>query len=386
MLKIFRDILAKINLSKGAKRKSTEEFFLQTLFLAQQGRGFVAPNPEVGAIIMRDGKILGMGYHKKFGESHAEVNAICNAEKNGHDIAGAEIFVSLEPCCHTEKKTPPCTLLLIEKKIAVVHVFFLDPNPRVRGRGIKILESAGIKIFLAEESLQRKYQNFYEIFSYAIQKKMPFCTLKLAQSKNFFLGERNTQTQISGIECRKKTLELRDQHQSILVGSNTVLVDNPTLAGKITEPLRIVLDASGKLMRETNILKKNFFRDDNYIVVVSEQNYLEASVVFGKSNTMACPFIDFQNPVFDLFALKKNFAQENIFSIFIEGGGKTAKFFLESREVNRFIAYISEKSISEKNAIPGINPDHYNFLEKISEEVLGDDVVFEYRDIGGRDD
>jgi len=226
----------------------TNVYLKKTLLLAEKGRGSVSPNPEVGCVIVNNSKIIGEGFHEKFGESHAEVNAIKNAEISGFSVEGADIFVSLEPCSHSSahKKTPPCADLLIQKKVSRVFILQRDPNPEVSGKGAEKLRQAGIEVFWASEyseetqEIYKKSRKFYEKFALWIQKKQPFVTLKLAQTKDGFLGKKGEKTQISGAECRKFTLEERDKHQAILVGANTVLVDNPTLSGKKTEPLMLV--------------------------------------------------------------------------------------------------------------------------------------------------
>jgi diaminohydroxyphosphoribosylaminopyrimidine deaminase / 5-amino-6-(5-phosphoribosylamino)uracil reductase len=168
-----------------------EHIFRHAIDLAKRGRGFASPNPEVGAVLVKNGFIIGEGWHKRFGEAHAEANALQDAEKRGFSTEGSELFVTLEPCAH-QGKTPSCARLIAEKKIHKVYILFRDPNPLVNGKGIEILQNAGIKVIEDTpvlDALCAEYKDFYEIFSYWITEKKPFFAFKLAQSANGYISE-----------------------------------------------------------------------------------------------------------------------------------------------------------------------------------------------------
>lgn len=339
-------------------------YFSEAISLAKKGRGAVSPNPEVGCVIVQNGEIIGRGFHEEFGKAHAEVNAIANAENAGFSVEGATVFVSLEPCshCSPHKKTPPCTNLLITKKVSQVYILHQDPNPEVSGNGGEKLQQAGISVFFASEKFPEifsEYQNFYEKFTYWItqlpEEKIPYVTLKLARSQNNFLGKKDEETKISGKKCREYTLSQRDTHQAILVGANTVLVDNPTLAGETTNPMRIILDSRNIFVGKNDILVKkyqdlNVFRDQNFLIISGRKSVPE---------------------------ILDELSRKNISSVFVEGGGKTAQKFLESGTVNRYIEYTAQNflDVSAHQGVPGIEISEFPEMQCREKFFLGDDEV-----------
>jgi len=361
--------------------KNLTLFLEKTLSLAKKGRGYVSPNPEVGCVIVQNGEIIGRGFHEKFGENHAEVNAILDAENSGFSVEGSSVFVSLEPCSHasSHKKTPPCTNLLIQKKVSRVYILHQDSNPEVSGKGAKKLQEAGIEVFFASEhfpEIFEKHRNFYEKFAYWIQQKhihkTPYVTLKLAQDTQNFLGIKDEKTKISGAVCREFTLKERDTHQAILVGANTVLVDNPILSGEKTHPLRIILDSRNTFTIHStqnstqnsskNISKKyqdlHVFRDKNFLVISGKRSVSEILSFLG---------------------------EKNISSVFVEGGGKTAQKFLESKLVQKYIQYTCQKNLSQeakkhsKNLVKGVEISEFPEMNLSHQFFLGEDEVNIYK-------
>ncbi len=208
--------------------------------LAKKGRAMVHPNPMVGAVIVKDGRIIAEGYHHYFGGPHAEVDAFQNAKEN---VAGATLYCNLEPCCHTKKKTPPCTPLIISKKIARVVVSNIDPNPEVSGKGLQQLRGAGIEVqagLLAEEG-----EELNRFFFVSMREQRPYVTVKVAQSVDGFISaKRDSQTWLTGDKAVRYVHRLRSFHDAVLVGSGTVISDDPQLnvrhvRGK--NPKRLVL-------------------------------------------------------------------------------------------------------------------------------------------------
>jgi diaminohydroxyphosphoribosylaminopyrimidine deaminase / 5-amino-6-(5-phosphoribosylamino)uracil reductase len=219
-----------------------EEMMLRCLRLAEKGMGGVSPNPLVGCVIVKNGQIIGEGFHEKFGGPHAEVNAIRSASVPVED---SEVFVNLEPCSYFGK-TPPCADLLVENKVKKVYVAMLDPNPKVNGNGVGKLRSAGIEVevgLLAEESLRLN-----EVFVKYITKGLPFVTLKVAQSLDGRIALTNG---ISKYITSKDSLErvhvFRAQHDAVLVGAGTIAADDPSLTVRLVDgksPVRIILDGN----------------------------------------------------------------------------------------------------------------------------------------------
>ncbi len=222
---------------------SNDEMMQRCLSLAGKGAGSVSPNPMVGCVIVKDGEIIGEGFHEKFGSAHAEVNAIRSASGS---VEGAEVFVNLEPCSFFGK-TPPCVDLLIEKKVKKIHVAMLDPNPKVNGNGVMKLKDAGIEVevgLLAEEA-----RELNEAFTKYVTKAIPFVTLKMAQSLDGKIALTNGKSKyITSGESLRRVHELRVQHDAVLVGAGTVIADDPSLTARLVKgrsPVRIILD--GKL-------------------------------------------------------------------------------------------------------------------------------------------
>jgi diaminohydroxyphosphoribosylaminopyrimidine deaminase/5-amino-6-(5-phosphoribosylamino)uracil reductase len=231
-----------------------KEIWMQRAFdLALLGSGRVAPNPLVGCVIVKDERIIGEGYHSQYGGPHAEVNAIGNASQS---VEGATAFVTLEPCSHFGK-TPPCADLLITSGIKEVYVANLDPNPLVGGKGIAKLEAAGITChvgLLADkgEWVNRHFFTFHRL-------KRPYITFKYACSADGFIaGSAGEPVQISSELSSIRVHQMRAEHQGILVGVQTIINDNPSLTTRLvagTNPIRIVLDPSGRIPSTAKVLQ-----------------------------------------------------------------------------------------------------------------------------------
>jgi len=218
-----------------------EKFMRQVFSLARKGSGNVSPNPLVGAMLVKNDQIIGHGYHRKFGEAHAEINAIKNAQT---DIRGATLYVNLEPCSHTVKKTPPCTPRIIQEGINRVVISTIDPNPRESGKSVAILTQAGIEVVSGVLAAEGAELNKF-FFKY-ISKGLPFVTVKVAQTLNGYITERsNQQTWISGERSQYHVHKLRAQHDAVLVGAQTVRIDDPQLTVRKfrgRNPHRVILD------------------------------------------------------------------------------------------------------------------------------------------------
>ena len=224
-----------------------EKYMLRALQLATYGLGSVSPNPMVGCTIVYNEKIIGEGWHRKYGEAHAEVNAI-NAVKDAEKLSESTVYVTLEPCAHFGK-TPPCADLLVEKKIKKVVIATTDPNPRVAGKGIKRLQDAGIEVVTSV--LEKEALEINKRFLTSFLKKRPYIILKWAQTSDGYIARKDFSSKwISDQYSRQRVHKWRAEEDGIMVGSNTVVHDNPSLnvrewIGK--DPLRIVIDRNLKL-------------------------------------------------------------------------------------------------------------------------------------------
>ncbi|MFA5252636.1 MAG: bifunctional diaminohydroxyphosphoribosylaminopyrimidine deaminase/5-amino-6-(5-phosphoribosylamino)uracil reductase RibD, partial [Phycisphaerae bacterium] len=224
---------------------TNDKRYMQTaLRLARRGIGSVEPNPAVGAVIVKGGRVIGKGWHKKFGGPHAEINALKNCRKSPR---GATMYVTLEPCCHFGK-TPPCTKTIIKSGIEKVVAATKDPTKKVNGKGFKILKNAGIEV--KTDVCKKEAQLLNAPFFKFAKTKKPWVIIKWAQSEDGFLARSDKKRWITGAKSRKDAHKLRKKVQAILVGINTVLADDPMLTarpGTGKQPLRVVLDSKFKI-------------------------------------------------------------------------------------------------------------------------------------------
>ena len=309
------------------------EFMKEALRLAQKAAFFVAPNPMVGAVLVKNKKIIAKGYHKEFGGSHAEVDAINQCS----DPAGATLYVNLEPCDH-QGKTPPCTDLIIKSGIKEVVIAKKDP----KRNGIEKLESAGIKVttgILEEEAAELNKKFFL-----TCEKKRPFITLKAAISIDGKIAKKRTeQTWLTGEESSKYAHQLRAEHQGILLGSGTVNSDNPHLGVRHNngnDPLRIILAGENAIPKDSKI-----FRDENYLISKGK----------------------------NLNELMQELYEQNIHSILVEGGARIYNSFIKEKLVDEYIFLIATKVLG-KNSLNFSEFEDELPLEILSMQKLGQDM------------
>lgn len=291
-----------------------QAYMRRAIELAQLGLGSVSPNPTVGCVIVKEGKIIGEGWHRKYGEAHAEVNAV-NAVKNHRDLKGATVYVTLEPCSH-HGNTPPCAELLVTSQVGEVVVAVEDPNPLVSGKGLELLKKAGISVqtgLLAEEAswMNRRFLS-------AMKENRPYVILKWAQTMDGFMARENHDSKwISNASSRKLVHKWRTEEDAIVVGSNTVVYDNPQLTAREwpgKNPLRIILDPGDELDGNYNVL------DGSTPTIVYTTSHREAK------HNLEWVKVDMHNYLPDLLA---DLQSRKIRSVIIEGGAKTLASFIE---------------------------------------------------------
>jgi len=294
----------------------------RALDLAIMGSGFVAPNPLVGCVIIKNDRMIGEGFHQKYGEAHAEVNAI-NSVAHPLDIIDSTIYVSLEPCSH-HGKTPPCVDLLIKNRVKRVVICNLDPNPLVAGEGIAKLKKAGIDVavgILEEngEELNRKFFHFH-------RQKNPYITLKFACSQDHFIATTQGEpVAFSNSESQQLVHKMRAENQAILIGVQTAIADNPSLNVRYWQgnsPLRIIIDPSNRLPKELKIVQ------DHEALVVFTKHHNET---IENKKWMA---VGDKNPMEFLDAILVYSIKNNIQSIIMEGGTRTAQLFYAAGLIN----------------------------------------------------
>jgi diaminohydroxyphosphoribosylaminopyrimidine deaminase/5-amino-6-(5-phosphoribosylamino)uracil reductase len=297
-------------------------YMRRCLELAELGIGHVSPNPMVGAVIVLDGKVIGEGYHQKYGEAHAEVNAVnqvISKFTNSADLLKqATIYVSLEPCAHYGK-TPPCADLIIKHQILKVVVGCRDPFEQVNGKGIEKLQAAGVEVVLGILEAECKW--FNRRFFTRIQKHRPYIILKWAQTADvFFAPADGSQLWITGEESRKLVHQWRGEEDAILVGTKTAATDNPQLNvryGTGKSPKRVIIDRELKLNKSLNIFDQSV---DTLIF-----NEVETKID-GSNKYIALEDFGRYVPQYILYQLY----MQDIQSVIIEGGAYTLNTFIEA--------------------------------------------------------
>jgi len=292
-----------------------QRFMKRALELAELGRGNVSPNPMVGCVIVRDEKIIGEGYHQNFGEPHAEVNAV-NSVENQEFLREATVYVTLEPCAHWGK-TPPCANLLVEKKVKKVVIAALDSNPFVCGKGIQLLENAGIEVETGVLEKEARWQN--RRFFTQIEKHRPYVILKWAQTQDGFVARENLSSKwISGSQSRQLVHKWRAEEDAILVGKNTAQYDNPSLnvrdwVGK--NPVRIVLDSNLELPENLNLFDQSI-----------------PTICYNSKKSETQENLNFVNlgEQFSMYDMLKDLHSRKIQSLIVEGGTKVLSQFIEN--------------------------------------------------------
>ncbi len=297
-----------------------ESYIKLAIELAKKGIGKVSPNPLVGCVIVKNNRIIGAGYHEKFGGNHAEINAINNAKEN---LEGAALYVNLEPCSH-HGKTPPCVDQIIEKKISRVVVGTLDMNPLVSGRGIKKLKAAGIEVKVG--LLEQECIELNKFFFKYITKKLPYVTLKAAQTLDGKIADEFGNSKwISSLASRKYVHQLRSLYDAVLIGRKTVELDDPSLTVRLVEgrnPKKIVLDTELKINLKHKIFSS--IKDGSLIIITSKKGLARKRKI-KKLSLLGVKIIAVnqnEDKRLNLKSTLRELAKVGITSILVEGGSE----------------------------------------------------------------
>lgn len=355
-----------------------EEYMRRALELARKGEGHTSPNPMVGCVVVKDGRIISEGYHEKYGEFHAERNALTRCTE---DTAGADLYVTLEPCCH-QGKTPPCTDIIIEKKIARVFVGSMDSNPLVAGKGVQILRDHGI--YVETGILDAECRKLNEVFYHYIATKTPFVVMKYAMTLDGKIACATGDSKwVTGEIARTQVHRMRGRYRGIMVGIGTVLADDPMLNCRVeggVDPVRIICDSNLHIPTESQIVKT---ASDIETIVACSQEALESERKQEKIRRLKEAGIQIIGTEgahgVNLVELMKELGGQNIDSILLEGGGTLNASALEDGIVNKVYAYIAGKLIGGMDArspVEGMGIDRMAdaiTLQNMEIEKLGDD-------------
>jgi len=335
----------------------------ETLRLAVKGAGLAAPNPMVGAVIVKDGRVIGRGYHHRFGGAHAEIEALEDCVRQGNDPTGAIMLVNLEPCCHPGK-TGPCTEALIRAGIGEVDIATLDEFESVRGRGVGQLREKGIRVRVGCcETEARRFNSGY--FKY-LRTGRPLVILKWAQSLDGKLAwpsepgsAENPHRWISNEKSRRHVHQIRRQVGAILVGIGTVLADDPLLTvrlgGKRHPPRRVVLDSQLRIPEDRQLVKTA--PEASVLIYSLSQSIQDKGKVASRLQEGGCEVVAVtgKEERLDLEAVLADLGKRGVTELLVEGGATILKAFVEQRLVDKYMIYIAPILIGSQSEAPKID-------------------------------
>jgi len=347
-------------------------YMKRALALAKRARGRTSPNPMVGCVVVKNNRVIGEGFHASAGKPHAEVIALHGAG----DISDATVYVTLEPCSH-DGRTPPCVNLLTERKPARVVAAMEDPNPRVSGRGIQSLREAGIAVEVG--LLEKEARHLNEAFIKHISTGLPLVIAKCGMSLDGKIATHTGDSRwVTGEESRYRVHQLRDQVDAILVGSRTVMLDDPSLTTRLPQrksrnPVRVLLDASEYLNTDRKVFRSPADAP-TWIAVTEPRDYPQADEVLeiprGPGGV-------------DMLCLMQELGRREITSVLIEGGGSTLASAFEAGIVDKVMFFIAPKIIGGRRAISaveGVGTERMNdvlTLRDMTATPVGQDILIE---------
>ena len=351
-----------------------EKFMREALRIARNAEGRTSPNPLVGAVIVKDGKIIAEGWHRQAGTPHAEIHALNMA---GDLSRGATLYVTLEPCSHFGR-TPPCTQAIINAGISRVVAAMSDPNPKVAGHGFELLRAAGIAVEVG--LLEAEARRLNEVFLKWITRRLPFVTMKFACTLDGKIATVAGESQwISSEESRRFTHHLRDINDAILVGVGTVLADNPSLTTRLVEgknPVRVIVDSNARTPLESKVVADKSARTIVAVTANAPPDKVRALKLRGVEVITAGNF-----ERVDLTALMHALAEREITSVLVEGGGTIHFSMLRARLVDKVLAFIAPKLIGGSRALSAVGGEGFAKLsdavelDNFTAQTLGADIL-----------
>ena len=359
--------------------KNIHEIYMKlAIDLAKNGIGKTSPNPLVGAVIVKDNQIIGKGWHEKYGEAHAEVNALDNCKTSPK---GATMYVNLEPCCHYGKQ-PPCTTKIINSGISHVVIGSFDPNPKVSGKGIEILKTNGINV--TDSILKKECDDLNTVFFHYIKTKSPYVILKYAMTADGKIATYTGESRwITGVEARKQVHIDRNKYSAIMVGVGTIIHDNPMLNCRTensNNPLRVICDTNLKTPLTSNVVKTA--NQIPTLIATSSEDYDKCM----KYESYGCNLLKLpkEDNSINLTELMKALGEMKIDSVIVEGGAMINWSIMKSSLINKVQVYIGAKlfgGIDAKTPIAGTGlafPNESIAMKLSNIRQLGDDCLLEY--------
>ena len=365
-------------LSNGRCSRLKQEYMRRAIELAKQGIGKVNPNPLVGAVIVKDDRIIGEGYHAKYGDLHAERHAF---SRTTEDAKGAELYVTLEPCCHYGKQ-PPCTQAIIENGIKKVYVGSDDPNALVAGKGIQLLREAGIEV--ATQVMKEECDALNPVFFHYITTNTPYVVMKYAMTMDGKIACDTGKSQwITGEQARNQVQETRNALKGIMVGVQTIIIDNPKLTCRIPggrNPVRIICDSHLRIPLEATVVQ-TAKETPTIVATISEEK--EKICALQKLGVRVIITKEADGRV-DLQDLMHKLGEEKIDGILLEGGGTLNQSALQNGIVNHVQIYLAPKIFGgsgKYTPVSGIGakePSQAHMLMNRKVQMIGEDILLEY--------
>lgn len=367
-------------MKRGICLEKDREYMLRAISLAKKGKGFTNPNPLVGAVIVKNGRIIGEGYHEKYGELHAERNAIASLTESAE---GASIYVTLEPCCHYGK-TPPCTEAIIENRIAKVVIGSRDPNPLVSGKGAKILEEAGIEV--VRDYMKEECDQLNDIFFHYIMHKTPYVAVKYAMTLDGKIATKSGKSKwITSEKSREKVQYLRSEYMGIMAGIGTVLADDPMLNVRIEgkpNPVRIICDSKLRIPIDSKLCKTA--KDYPLVVAYCQGNIAKEKQLEDMNVKLVKVSKNGDGSGIEINELMTKLGKMGIDSVLVEGGGRLNESLFKNGMVNEVKAFVAPKIFGGQAPSPvggsGVDLPEEAYLFQLKEvENIGDDLLISYR-------
>mgnify|MGYP000920673800 FL=1 len=365
-----------------------EKYMRMAIELAKKGAGGVNPNPMVGAVVVKNGEVIGRGYHKFFGGPHAEVYAL---EEAGKEAEGATIYVTLEPCSHYGK-TPPCAKKIIDMGIKKCFIGSSDPNPKVAGKGVAMLKEAGIEV--VENVLKEECDEINQVFFKYIKSKIPYLFVKCGITLDGKIALSNGISKwITNSIAREKVQYYRNKFMGIMVGINTVLTDNPSLTARIengVNPFRIIVDPNLQINEDCKVVKNN--EDEKTVIITSQKNLFDENAEnteiqmkqkrLVEENKVKFIFIDGEK--FSFRKMLEEIGKSGIDSVLLEGGETLISLVFEENVIDGGEIFIANKILGDSGAKPFISGfvrekmDEAIQLTNVRNNIYGENVGMEF--------
>ena len=363
-------------MNEAQQRKLDIQYMKRALRLAKKGQGMVSPNPLVGAVLVQNNHVISEGYHQKYGESHAEVNAINSASQSLKD---ATLYVTLEPCCHTDKQTPPCVNRIIKAGLRKVVIASRDPNPQVNGKSIQLLRDSGVEV--KEDILDQENQELNKFYFKYVKTRLPYVNIKIAQTVDGYISNiENQQLWLTGNKSKRLVHKWRSIYDAVCIGANTLRVDDPMLTvrvGKKRKPVSIVITGMGNVEIDSRLF--NQIPQNKTWLITAQKNHKKLLKMMEKTGFEIIGLPADHNQQITLSSVLDYLGKRKITSLLVEGGQKIFSQFVTSGLWDELNLLIAPKILGK-----GVQSFRFNILDMMptlqlhQTKKVGEDVLLTY--------